>query len=210
MKQLLFVTLVTFSSLFSIAQSEKYVGAMKANIDKLYAAQTPEEYKAVAAAFERIADAEKNQWLPYYYASLAHVWRGFRDQSANKDEVAAKASSLLTKAEALETNAETAIVKNMIATIQMLVDPMTRFQTYGMEANKALVTAKKLDPENPRIYYLEGQSLMGTPAQFGGGKDKAKPVFQKSVQLYETFKPASELHPSWGKKNAEKLLEQCN
>ncbi len=183
---------------------------MKANIDLLYSAQSSEDYNNVAASFERIGDAEKNQWLPYYYASLAHVWRGFNDAKADKDAVATQANTLLAKAEALDKNAELAIVKNMIATLQMLVDPQARFMSYGMEANKALGMARQMDPNNPRIYYLEGQSLMGTPPQFGGGKDKAKPLFEKSVKLFETFKPTSELHPNWGKTVAEKLLVQCS
>ena len=210
MKSIILTSLFLAMSVITFAQNEKYVQRMQANIAMLDSAKTPEQLIAVGASFERIADAEKNQWLPYYYASLAHVWRGFNDNKANKDEVAAQATALIAKAEALDKNAEIAIVKNMIATIQMLVDPQSRFMSYGMEANQALGMAKKLDPNNPRIYYLEGQSTMGTPAQFGGGKDKAKPMFQKAVQLFETFKPATNLHPTWGKTAAEKLLIQCS
>jgi hypothetical protein len=72
-----------------------------------------------------------------------------------------------------------------------------------------LAAAKQLEPNNPRVYFLEGQSLFGTPTQFGGGKDKAKPMFQKSVELFSSYKPASSLHPKWGLKNATDMLAKC-
>jgi hypothetical protein len=96
----------------------------------------------------------------------------------------------------------------MAATQQMLVDPQSRWQTYGMEASAALQTGMQLDPTNPRLYYLQGMSIFGTPEQFGGGKDKAKPVFQKAVDLYKTFK-VKPLYPNWGQKEAEDMLAKC-
>lgn len=195
----------------AFAQSEKFTKSMQANLALLDSARTPEAYNAVAAGFERIGDAEKNQWLPYYYAALANVWRGFNDPKSNKDDVADQAEKYISKAEALEPkNAEIYIVRNMIATLHMMVDPQSRWMQYGGEAGKALATAKQLDPTNPRIYFLEGQSLFGTPPQFGGGKDKAKPVFEKSVQLFDTYKPASELHPNWGKNAAIAMVAKCS
>ena len=51
-------------------------------------------------------------------------------------------------------------------------------------------------------------SLFGTPVQFGGGKDKAKPVFEKAVELYKQEKP-SQLYPHWGQKQTEEMIKQC-
>jgi hypothetical protein len=208
--------IVSFSMLLllsatAFAQSEKYAKGMQASLALLDSAKTAEDFTATAASFERIGDAEKNQWLPYYYAALANVFKGFAAPADKKDDVAAQAEKVLAKAEALEPkNSEIFVVKNMIATIHMLVDPQSRWMQYGGEASKALETAKQIDPNNPRIYYLQGQSLIGTPVQFGGGKDKAKPLFQKSVQLFETSKPASEIHPHWGKNNAAAMLAKCS
>ena len=65
------------------------------------------------------------------------------------------------------------------------------------------------NPNNPRAYVLLAQNLFYMPAMFGGGKDKAKPIVEKSVQLFETFEPATELDPAWGKSMAVSLLKQC-
>lgn len=193
-----------------LAQNEKFEKGMQANIAMLDSAKTGEEYTNVAASFERIGDAEKNQWLPYYYAGLANVWKGFRDPKANKDEVAGQADALITKAEAIEPkNAEIALLKSMSATLHMIVDPQARWQEYGSMVRENMETAKQLDPDNPRVYYWEGQNLFGTPEQFGGGKDKAKPLFEKSLALYKTYKPVSNIYPAWGQKITERMLEQC-
>jgi hypothetical protein len=209
----LFISLsvLLFLSASAFSQSEKFVNTMKTNIALLDSAKTADDFTAVAATFSRIGDAEKKEWLPYYYAALANIWKGFRDNKADKDEIANEAESYLKKAEALSANnAEIAIGKNMVATLHMLVDPQSRWMQYGAEASKALATAKQIDPSNPRIYFLEGQSVFGAPAQFGGGTDKAKPLFEKSIQLFSTFKPTNELYPTWGKQAAESMLAKCN
>jgi hypothetical protein len=61
-----------------------------------------------------------------------------------------------------------------------------------------LEEAKKLDPENPRVYLQEGIDKYYTPEQFGGSKAEAKQLFQEAAKKMETFKPASSIHPSWG------------
>jgi hypothetical protein len=191
----------------SFAQSDKYLKGMEKNLVLLDSAKTTEDFTTVAAAFERIADAEKTQWLPYYYASLAHIRKGFVDKNVNKDDVAYKAEALISKAEALEPkNADLHLLKNMAATLHMLVDPQSRFMQYGQKMSEPLAIAKQIDPNNPRVFLMEGQSVLGTPAAFGGGKDKAKPLFEKAIALYEKEKPASPIHPKWGKQTAEALL----
>jgi hypothetical protein len=45
---------------------------------------------------------------------------------------------------------------------------------------------------------------------FGGGKDKAKPSFEKALKLYETFVPASTIAPNWGKRSTEYFLKKCD
>jgi hypothetical protein len=192
------------------AQSDRFQKGMETNIALLDSAKSPDDFTAVAAAFERIGDAEKSQWLPYYYAALANIWKGFSDPKANKDDVANKADALIAKAEAIAPkNSEIALEKSMAATLHMTVDPQTRWQQYGSIINANMETAKQLDANNPRVYYWEGQNLFGTPTQFGGGKDKAKPLFEKSVALYKTSKPVSSIYPSWGEKSAEAMLERC-
>ncbi len=110
--------LLSFSVLLlvtpSFAQSDKFQKGMEKTMTMLDSAKTSEQFTDVAAAFERIGDAEKTQWLPYYYASFANIMKGFNDQKVNKDEVATKAEELIAKAEAIEPkNSEIFILKNI-------------------------------------------------------------------------------------------------
>ena len=208
MKHFLLSFLLCSVMITGFSQSDKYVAVMQKNIALLDAAKTEADLQDVAASFERVGDAEKTQWLPYYYAALAQTWIGWMPDVKDKDANAEKIKSYLAKAEAIEKNAETYAVENMMATQQMIVDPQTRWQTYGQQASAALQAGLKLDPNNPRLYYLQGESLFGTPEQFGGGKAKAKPVFEKSIALFKTAQPKP-LYPTWGLKQAEDKLAAC-
>ncbi len=207
MKKLLIIISIFFAGVVS-AQS-KYEAALAKGLQQMKEAKTAEEMAAVSSFFERVADAEKDKWLPYYYAALANYYTGWMNPKADKDKVGDKSKDLVAKAEAIEHNSELYCLEQMVAIMQMTVDPMARYQSYGAQATTALDNAKKADPTNPRIYYLQGQTLMNTPEGFGGGKAVAKKLFEKSLELYKTFQPASPLHPNWGKEDAEKLLAAC-
>ena len=73
------------------AQSEQYKQAMSAAIGTMNTMNPktpPSEFQSVANQFERIADAEPNQWLPRYYAGLLYVYSGFTGKSeVEKDPI---------------------------------------------------------------------------------------------------------------------------
>ena len=203
-----FFSLMLFGTLVSSAQSDKYAAAMDKTFHLFDSAKTTADLLSVANTFERIAEAEKTQWLPYYYAGLALSTAGWNDQNMDKDANSTRINILCDKAEALDKNSEIYVLRNMSATQQMMVDPQTRWQTYGVQAGKDLEIATQLNPDNPRIYYLKGESLMNTPVAFGGGKDKAKPLFEKAIALYKVDKPKP-LWPNWGRERAEEELAKC-
>lgn len=211
MRKILFVFAALGLSVATMAQSEKYAGAMTTNISQLESNKTADDWLASAAAFERIADAEKNQWLPYYYAAYTQaLYTLIKNDAANNDQYADKVEALLAKADALSpNNSEVSVIKAISATIRMIVNPMQRYQQYGPAIEKALNDAKTQDPNNPRPYFITGQNLRYTPEQFGGGCATAKPILEEAAKKYETFKPSSQLHPNWGKKQVEELIAGC-
>ena len=210
-KIFLFIALAT-SAIWASAQSEKYVAAMKKNLAAIDSSfRNPGNLLTLANSFERIATAEKNQWLPYYYAAFCQVNYGFMEADKEKtDGIADKATELINKADSLmPNNSEISCIKSMIASCHMMVNPMQRWQEYGEASSGNLEKAMQQDPANPRPYYLKGQNLKYTPEQFGGGCGTAKPELQTSLDKYTSFKPASELHPNWGKARVEMLLSEC-
>jgi len=212
MKKLFLLAVVAFLAIGAFAQSDKFLANMKSNIAAIDTSFTnPQNLLALANNFERIATAEKNQWLPYYYAALCQVYYTYMEKDKSKvDAIADKATVLIDKAEALQANnSEISCVKSMIASSHMMVNPMQRYQEYGPEATSYLDAARQQDPTNPRPEYLQGQGLKYTPEQFGGGCATAKPVLQSSLDKYNKFVPASDIHPNWGKQRVETLISEC-
>lgn len=214
MKQLFFSTLLLIT-VGVYAQNERYETAMKKNMSQLDSAATkgPAEFTALADNFTRIGDAEKNQWLPYYYASYATVMSAIMIEDKSKsDGLADKADGLLKKAESLagKENSETCVIRSMIASAHMMVDPQSRYMEYGPLSASNLEKAKALDPTNPRPVYLEGQAKFYTPEEFGGGKAAAKAMFTKALSMYSSFKPATTLSPNWGEASTKYFLAQAN
>jgi hypothetical protein len=74
MKKLFLLAVVSFLTTAAFAQSEKFMASMKNNIAAMDTAfKNPANLLSLANNFERIATAEKNQWLAYYFAALCQV-----------------------------------------------------------------------------------------------------------------------------------------
>ncbi|HSF45115.1 MAG TPA: hypothetical protein VLA58_03865 [Chitinophagaceae bacterium] len=213
----IFIAMLLLTAVGVNAQSEKYLRTMEEKVNALDTVRSPSGWQTMANTFERIGEAEKTQWLPFYYSALSHVMAGYTMSNGQPggsnitqlDMLADKAEGLISKAEALEKdNSEIYCLKKMIATLKMTADPMTRYQTYGPQAAEALAKAKMLDPANPRVFMLEGQDKFFTPEQFGGSKSEAKRLFEESLKLYESFKPKSAIHPRWGANQVKYFLAQ--
>ena len=126
------------------------------------------------------------------------------------DPLADKAEGNLDKAEALSPkNSEIACLRSLVASARLMVDPMSRGQQYGQEAASQLEQAKAYNPENPRVYMLEGQSLFFTPEQFGGSKPKAKTTLELALEKFAAFKPESNIAPHWGEPYTRELLSKA-
>lgn len=203
MKKSILIAVMFFFSAALFAQSEKYVKAMENLVPAVDTTHSPEKLTELANSFERIANAEKTQWLPFYYAALCQVNIAnmlFQTQQLDKiDAILDKAEPMMNKAEELEKdNSEIMCLKKMFNTGRMMADPMNRYMTYGSAASEALEIAKNLNPDNPRVYLLQGIDKYYTPEQYGGSKIEGKELFNEAAKKFETFKPASSIHPSWG------------
>ena len=215
MKQVLLSLVLSLVVMAASAQSEKYTKAMQERIAAMDTTRDVQGLAGLAAAFERIAEAEKSQWHPFYYAALALVNSGYSMTGGNLngglesklDPIADKAEALISKAESLSpSNSEIYIVKKMIATLRMMANPPARYMQYGPMAQQALETARKLNPANPRVYLLEGQDQFYTPEQYGGSKEAAKKLLNEALVKFAAFQPATPLDPTWGRLITEYYL----
>lgn len=216
MKNILLLSVAVFAIGFAAAQNTtaanpKYVAAMEKQIAQLDTARTAETYQNIFNNMERIANAEKTEWLPRYYMAYCLVMQSYQADVKKVDDYCDRADVLLNKADSLHPNdPEIYIVRSMIYSARIRVNPMTRGGKFGGQAGEWLNKATQLDSLNPRAALLRGQALYYTPPAFGGGKDKAKPVLEDAVKKFDAFKPVDTIHPNWGRSRAVFLLAEYN
>ncbi|RPD38761.1 hypothetical protein [Chitinophaga barathri] len=213
MKRILFSLMAVAGTIFTVqAQSDQYKSAMKQQVALLDSNSTftVGGMQQLANTFERIAEAEKTQWLPYYYAAYCRVNEAFMTENKSKtDEIIDKSVLNIEKAQALKgPDSEISCILSLIASARIGVDPMTRGMKYGPESAELLETAQKQNPENPRVFVLKGQSAMYTPEAFGGSKTRAKEMFDIALKKFATFKPESDIAPNWGEGYVKELIKQ--
>ena len=205
-----FLLLICVST--SQAQSQKYKMIMQKNISLIDSSfKTPETLLQLANSFERVGDAEKKEWLPFYYAAFLQVNYAFRQEDkTGVDAIADKADELISKADSLSPgNSEISCIKSMIFSCRLMVDPQTRYMKYGQKSAALIDLAIKQNPENPRPLFLRAQSLIYTPEQFGGGCKNALSVMEKAAEKFTAFKPVTELDPMWGESINNQLMAGC-
>ncbi|MFC1733538.1 hypothetical protein ACFL6I_24835, partial [candidate division KSB1 bacterium] len=194
-------------------QDDLYFETMKNTLSEMDKAEGMENMQLVANKFERIASAEKDKWLPHYYASYIYILMSYYEEdNKTKDLYLDKAENHLEMAlNHNEEESEIYALKGMLEQSRIQVDPATRGMIYSQKASKALEKAEKLNPDNPRIFNIKAMGVMYTPEMFGGGMEKACPIFEIANQKFEIYKPSSEIAPNWGKEiNNENYLKCSN
>jgi hypothetical protein len=194
----------------SYAQTD-FEGEMKKTLIQLDSALDSREMKAIADKFDRIAIAEPDQWLPNYYSAMINCIIAFRtrDPESIEDLTDYAMEKTKTAMEIQPDESELYTLQGMIYQAKIMIDPMNYGQKYSSKANGLFEKATKLNPKNPRPYYLKAISIMHTPVEFGGGKKVAQPLFEKSLELFEQFEPESPIYPHWGKEDCITQLNSC-
>ncbi len=167
--------------------------------------------KEAAALFERIASAEKENWLPGYYVSLINTTEAFRTSDTKTVEsLLAKAQNSLDPLLAKHpNNVELMIMQAMIHTAHIAVDPMTNGQRLTGPVMQLYGKAEAISPNNPRVVLSKAQFEMGSAQFFGTDLAPICAQIEKSLQLFDTFKPETSFHPNWGREQAQQALKNC-
>lgn len=219
-KILLYVLSVVTMSIASNAQSASnqvaystaFESAMLSNIGQLDTVSSAAGFINLANNFERIGNAEKTKWQPYYYAAYCYTVMAFLSPDKSKiDYLADKAEAVLQQAEAIEkNNSEISCLFAMINSCRIMVDPVSRFQIKGQEVQTHLAKAKQENADNPRIYLLQARMQFRTPEGLGGGKTPARQSAETALQKFRDFKPENSIAPNWGEQQAKSLLDKIN
>ena len=203
-------------SLFSISvsgQEDSYTSAMKSTLLQMDQATGAELYLNCANRFERIASAEKSKWMPYYYASHCLALMSFEESNGEqRDKILDRAQDMLDLSMELNpeknVKSELQVLQAFIYPSRIMVDPMGRGLIYFDKMFTSLESARSLNPENPRPYFLEGTYKLNIPAEMGGGAEAARPILEQALTLFASFSSADPLWPTWGEEATRTELEK--
>lgn len=200
------VTLVFFITSLVSAQSQYETGMQKA-----FGLWGEGKDTEASAMFERIASAEKDNWLPNYYVALVNSTSAFK----TKDKT--QISALLGKAqEALDkeldknpNNAELLVVQALINTAWIVADPMTNGMKLSAKTVEIYNKAIAIEPNNPRAVFGKAEFEIGGARYFGSDTKPMCAQIDKAIELFATFKPQTPFHPKWGLERALEAQKEC-
>jgi hypothetical protein len=212
MKKYTLATLIA-SCLFLLAfHNGAYEEAMSSNIDEMNKARTQAALVVIANKFARIGAAEKDQWLPYYYAAYCHIMMTTNEEDITKwDSYLDTAEASIRIAEKLAGGTvELLALKGFANMMRINVDPAARGQEYSMKSVGYLQQASQLDDQNPRVMLMLAQMQYGTAQFFGSGTEEACKMFANSLNLFDLeAREGRGILPAWGRPNAISMLNNC-
>ncbi|MDT0647327.1 hypothetical protein RM545_11560 [Zunongwangia sp. F260] len=182
-------------------------------MDKAFEFWGDEQISEAANVFERIAIAEENNWVPYYYASQIKIVESFEMTDAvKKEQQLEQAQELLDKAGqyAGEDNVEVMVLQGLLHTAYITMEP----SVYGMKLSPVISNiyedAAKIAPRNPRVILSKAEWNMGAAKFFGRDPKEYCKDLKKSLELFSDFEPEEKYAPEWGESRARQLIvETC-
>ena len=161
--------------------------------------------------FERIASAEKDNWLPSFYAATILIIDGFsiKDETTLTTQLN-KAQSLLDTANGLsKSNPEIIITQAMLNTVYVAFDGQKYGMKYAGENAQLYAAALKIAPNNPRVVLGKAQWDIGGAAFFGQSTAPFCKEIARSIELFKKEKQQEKFHPFGGIERAQEALKQC-
>lgn len=211
MKKIIALTGISLLSLFAApAYSQTIEEALQQANNAFDSAKTYTQRMMAVNQFKLIASKWQDNWVANFYAAFSLGVASFQEpHKDNKDPMLDEADKYYAKIANMDsTNDEVNVLGALLAQARLSVNPMSRHGKYGEIVNKYLAKAASINPNNPRIYYLKGNTFFYTPALFGGGVNKAQPLYQKADSLF-AFDSKDIMKPHWGKAVDESQLKLC-
>jgi len=159
-----------------------------------------------------IAAKWNSEWITHYYVSyskaiLSSVEKDDDKRDAYLDE--ADKEHDITVSLLGNENDETYVLAALIANWRIAISPMMRSGKYAKIFRDDMAKARELNPDNPRIYYLQGMAKYSMPKFVGGGKQVALPYLTKAGDLYAKETATDITRPYWGKWKNAYYMNEC-
>lgn len=204
MKKLLFFSIL-ITSLSGFAQA-KYEQGMERAFE-LWKNDQPWE---AANLFERIAQAETDNWLPPFYVAQINVLYSFSEKDEEKlTAQLKKAQDFLNDAKALsKDNAEILVVQAQLYTAWIVFDGAKYGMTMSPKVAQLYDQAYQIEPENPRVASGKVEWDLGTARWFGQDTKPFCEDLKKAVAKFESYEPKGKYYPNGGADYARQSLAQ--
>lgn len=211
-KVITFITVLFFSIGLHAQDASAYERYMLETLSLYDSVKTLDDYKEIVNRFERIANAEQDQWLPSYYSGLTYIYmsfvRGLEDDQ--RDDYIEKALEAIDKAQAINgETSEIVVLRGYAYMAKVSVSPALRGMTLSGKIAGYFEKALAMDPQNPRANLMAGRWKYGSAQFFGSSTDDACALMQKALELYQAQEEGKSIDPSWGENQAVSMTKRC-
>lgn len=161
--------------------------------------------------FERISKAEKENWLPSYYAAQVNIVACFteKDKTILTSKLA-KAQQLLDHSMSIsKNNPELLVMQAMLHTAWVVFDGATYGPKLSGKVAALYEKAAIIAPENPRVVFCKADWGMGAARFFGKDTKPYCEDIERSLELFSKFENKTPFYPQWGKERAQQILSTC-
>ncbi len=190
------------------AQGQSYEKAMKEGFDLW---DENEDEKAVAL-FQRIAQAEPDQWLPSYYAANVDIVHAFNHaQEEQVEPLLQRAMGNIAEAKRRSPdNSEITTLEGSLYTAYVTMNPAVYGRKYSGKIMRLHEEAIEQNPNNPRAHMNLIEYEMGYARFMGQDMSAQCDLMKTVVVLYDEYETEEPFAPKYGKERALNILENCN
>ena len=164
------------------------------------------------ALFERIGQAEKDNWIPIYHAANVLIASQFQlEDQVMKNSMLEKAKGIIAEAHKRSPkNSEITTLEGLLYTGYVAMDPGTFGMKYSPMIMQLHSTAVALDPNNPRALANKIEYEMGSARFFGNDLAPYCVKMKEILPKFENQKSDVPFAPSYGIERARQVAESCD
>jgi len=208
MKKILFTLALALMTASLVKSQSQYESGMQ----KAFGLWQDGKNTEAIALFERIGQAEKDNWVPLYYAANVLISSQFQvEDVTTRNSMLEKAKGIIAEAhKRSENNSEITTLEGLLYTGYVSMDP----ETFGMKYSPMIMQlhskAVALNPENPRALANKIEYEMGSARFFGSDLKPYCEQMKEILPKFENQKLEVPFAPSYGIERAKQVAQSCD